>query len=93
MGWCEGVHSATGDPIGLLPHTFSLIDPPQFGVLPAGIKSPIEDERCIGFVCISRATKKVYLSGCAEYRGHKMWPSRFVDETELNKVEEENYDT
>jgi DNA helicase-2/ATP-dependent DNA helicase PcrA len=83
MGWCEGIHSITGDPVGLLPHTFSLIDPPQFGVLPAGTKSPIEDGRCIGFVCISRAMERVCLSGCAEYRGNKMWPSRFIDEMGL----------
>jgi len=83
MGWCEGKHSVTGEPVGLLPHTFSLTDPPQFGVLPAGSKSPVEDERCIAFVCVSRAMEQVYLSGCAEYRSNKMWPSRVIKEMEI----------
>jgi len=81
MGWCEG-EDKTGSPAGLLPHTFSLIDPPQFGVLPAGVKSPIQDERCVAFVCISRAMDRVYLSGCRMYRDNKMWPSRFINEME-----------
>jgi DNA helicase-2/ATP-dependent DNA helicase PcrA len=94
MGWCEGIHSITGEPVGLLPHTFSLVDPLQFGVLPAGVKSPIEDERCIGFVCVSRAMEMVYLSGCAEYRGNKMWVSRFINEMGLEEIrKEKNYDT
>jgi DNA helicase-2/ATP-dependent DNA helicase PcrA len=74
MGWCEGEEK------GLLPHTFSLVDPPQFGVLPTSGKSPIEDERRLGLVCISRAEKKVYLSGVRQYRDYPMAPSRFVSE-------------
>jgi DNA helicase-2/ATP-dependent DNA helicase PcrA len=80
LGWCEGINEETGQDVGLLPHTFSLVSPPNFGVLPSGDKSPIEDERCIAFVCISRAAKCVYLSGIKSYRNYTMWPSRFIKE-------------
>jgi DNA helicase-2/ATP-dependent DNA helicase PcrA len=80
LGWCEGVNTKTGESVGLLPHTFSLIPPPNFGVLPGGDKSPIADERCIAFVCISRAAEKVFLSGIENYRNYTMWPSRFIKE-------------
>lgn len=86
-GWCEGIDTQTEEPRGLLPHTFSLIDPPQFGVLPSGNgASPIADERCIGFVCCSRAKDLVFLSGCRKYRKWIMQPSRFI--VEMGLVEE-----
>jgi DNA helicase-2/ATP-dependent DNA helicase PcrA len=83
LGWCEGVNSETGQDVGLLPHTFSLSPPPDFGVLPAGGMSPVEDERCIGFVCISRAIERCYLSGIKNYRSWNLGPSRFIYEMEL----------
>lgn len=83
LGWCEGVNTETGQDVGLLPHTFSLSPPPNFGVLPAGEMSPIEDERCIGFVCISRGIERVYLSGIETYRTWNLGPSRFIHEMEL----------
>jgi DNA helicase II / ATP-dependent DNA helicase PcrA len=87
-GWCEG-YTTTKDGReelrGLLPHTFSLVDPPQFGVLPSGAKSPIEDERCVAFVCISRAKDRVFLSGCERYREWKLGPSRFIQEVGIER--------
>lgn len=83
LGWCEGENTKTGMPVGLLPHTFSLTPPPDFGVLPGGPMSPIEDERCIAFVCVSRAIERCYLSGIENYRTYNMGPSRFVEEMGL----------
>jgi DNA helicase-2/ATP-dependent DNA helicase PcrA len=83
LGWCEGINNETGQDVGLLPHTFSLSPPPDFGVLPAGEMSPMEDERCIGFVCISRAIERCYLSGIKSYRSWNLGPSRFIYEMEL----------
>jgi len=82
-GWCEGISTKSDEPRGLLPHTYSLVNPPQFGVLPTGGMSPVSDERSIGFVCISRAKDKCFLTGCAQYRDWKMEPSRFVYEAGL----------
>ena len=70
-------------PAGLLPHTFSLIDPPQMGVLPSGSRSPIEDERCIFHVLISRAKDLVFLSAPSVYQTMILQPSRFVREIGL----------
>lgn len=67
-------------PAGLLPHTFSLIPPPQFGIYPAGHQNPIEDERCIFFVLISRAKEEVHLSYPTRYRDAQLGPSRFISE-------------
>jgi DNA helicase-2/ATP-dependent DNA helicase PcrA len=83
IGWCEGTCTKSGRDVGLLPHTFSLSPPPDFGVLPAGGMSPMEDERCIGFVLVSRAIERVYLSGIKSYRTYSMAPSRFIYEMEL----------
>jgi DNA helicase-2/ATP-dependent DNA helicase PcrA len=85
LGWCEGENITTGEPVGLLPHTFSLVPPPDFGVLPGGDKSPIQDERCIGYVCVTRAEQHVFLSGIENYRTWKMYPSRFISEMGINK--------
>jgi DNA helicase-2/ATP-dependent DNA helicase PcrA len=79
IGWCEGV-DRLGFPVGLLPHTFSLRPPPQTGVLPVGGKGRIEDERCVAFVCISRAMEKVRLSGFESHMQRVYEPSRFVEE-------------
>jgi DNA helicase-2/ATP-dependent DNA helicase PcrA len=84
LGWCEGENTKTGESVGLLPHTFSLTPPPDFGVLPSGDMSPIEDERCVAHVCITRAESKVFLSGIKSYRTWVMWPSRFIDELEID---------
>lgn len=83
IGWCEGTCTKTGRDVGLLPHTFSLSPPPNFGVLPSGGISPMEDERCIGFVLVSRGIERVYLSGIESYRTWSMGPSRFIYEMEL----------
>jgi DNA helicase-2/ATP-dependent DNA helicase PcrA len=73
-----------GDKVGgLLPHTFSLTEPPQNGVLPTGGKGRVEDERCIAFVLVSRAKEEVHLSSVRMYRRYGMGPSRFIEEMEL----------
>lgn len=89
LGWSEGVDLNTDEPRGLLPHSFSLAPPPSFGVLPSGGMSPVEDERCIGFVLVTRAKERCYLSGIETYRTWQMWPSRFIKEMELIKDETE----
>ena len=78
VGFCEGEDVKTGDPRGLLPHTFSMTPPPQFGILPTGGMGRIEDETCVAFVLISRAKEICRLFGTASYRTAKMEPSRFV---------------
>lgn len=88
IGCGEGIRKVGGKnkvelPAGLLPHTFSLIDPPQMGVLPSGGRSPIEDERCIFHVLISRAKDMVFLSAPATYQTMILRPSRFVREIGL----------
>lgn len=91
IGWGEGtktLKSGEEVPAGLLPHTFSLAEPPQFGVLPTGGKGRIEDERCIAFVLVTRAKSEVHLSYPREYRDAKFGPSRFAYEMGLVKQEE-----
>jgi len=83
VGWCEGIDATSGQPRGLLPHTFSMVPPPQNGILPTGGMGRIEDERCCGFVLCSRAQEEVHLSGCAMYRKARMQPSRFIEEMGL----------
>ena len=79
MGITEGADKH-GNPNGLLPHTFSMVQPPQFGVLPSGGMGRIEDERCIMFVLCSRAKDEVHLSG-AQMRSNSIHgPSRFLME-------------
>lgn len=72
-------HKVTA-PYGLLPHTFSLTEPPRLGVLNFGGQGKIEDERCIFFVLLTRAKDECHLSGIRVYRRAMMWPSRFVYE-------------
>ncbi len=92
MGWAEGLkvnQAGIELPVGLLPHTFSLTEPPNFGVLPVNYtRSPIYDERSIGFVAVTRAMEECYISGCKYYRDWVMSPSRFVEEMGL-RVEDE----
>lgn len=85
VGMSEGVQNAGGveTPCGLLPHTFSLVPPPQNGVLPSGGMGRVEDERCVFYVLISRAKEEVHLSGIKRYRKMVMHPSRFVAEIGL----------
>jgi len=83
IGICEGykmTKSGQEQPVGLLPHTFSLVPPPQFGIYPAGAQNPIADERCIFFVLISRAEEQVHLSYPLRYRDAMMFESRFIGE-------------
>ena len=75
-----GVGCSEGMNVGLLPHTYSMVEPPQFGVLPGSGKGSIEDERCIMYVAISRARDEVHLSGVKKYRTQVMGRSRFIDE-------------
>lgn len=75
-----GVGLAENGMQGLLPHTFSMTDPPQFGILPTSGRGQIEDERCIAFVLASRARREVHLSGCQRYRNDSYVPSRFTAE-------------
>ena len=82
-GLCEGISTKSDEPRGLLPHTYSLTNPPRFGVLPTGGMSPVSDERSIFYVALSRGKDKVFVSGCAQYRDWKMQPSRFIYEAGL----------
>jgi superfamily I DNA/RNA helicase len=77
MGVCEG-EDINGNPVGLLPHTFSLRPPPNFGVLPGSGQSPIEDEICVFFVGMSRAKDKCYVTGTRRYRDWELRESRFI---------------
>jgi DNA helicase-2/ATP-dependent DNA helicase PcrA len=70
-------------PGGLLPHTFSLIEPPDDGILPGPGKGRVEDERDIAYVLISRAMDECYLTGPGRYRGRLCEPSRFIHELGL----------
>jgi DNA helicase-2/ATP-dependent DNA helicase PcrA len=80
LGCSEGLDGEHG----LLPHTFSLVEPRKQGVLPTGGKGRIEDERCIMFVAVSRAQNQCFLSGVREYREAPMGMSRFVQEMGLS---------
>jgi DNA helicase II / ATP-dependent DNA helicase PcrA len=53
------------------------------GVLP-NKQGDIEEERRIGFVAMSRAMQKLYLSYPRNYQGRSINPSRFLDEINLN---------
>ncbi len=83
IGWCEGQKinkSGVPQPVGLLPHTYSLIEPPQNGPLSIKGKNRLEDERCIGYVLVTRAKKEVHLSGFQNHLGATMERSRFIYE-------------
>jgi len=90
VGLSEGTNLLSGRPAGLLPHTFSLADPPQLGILPTGGRGRLEDERCVAFVLISRARSEVHLSGVRTYRTAQMETSRFVDEMGLSERYDES---
>lgn len=83
IGVCEGLGADGVTPAGLLPHTFSMTDPPQNGILPTSGRGRIADERCILFVGVSRARNVCYLSGVESYRKSQMGPSRFISEMGL----------
>lgn len=93
IGFSEGyMRRKEGEevPVGLLPHTFSLSAPPQFGVLPTGGGGSVADERCIAFVLVSRAMERCYLSSIQTYRkGWVLSPSRFIRELGLIEGEKE----
>jgi len=82
IGVGEGTRpSPMGDEsAGLLPHTFSLIPPPSYGILPGSSQGRVEDERCVAFVLVSRAMEKVYLYAPVHYQDKIFTPSRFVQE-------------
>jgi len=83
IGWCENASESTG----LLPHTFSMGVKPPGGILDFGNSGNIEDERCIGYVCVTRAKDRAYLSGFRNFREKVMLPSRFAYEMDLVKDE------
>ena len=83
LGLGEGERALkNGDivPAGLLPHSFSLAPPPQFGVLPSGGQGRIEDERALCYVLVTRARHLVHLSYPQTYRNCEFGPSRFLAE-------------
>jgi len=82
-GFVENAKTGAQTLSGLLPHTFSLIPPPQNGILPTGGMGRIEDERDIVFVLVSRAKTECHLSGVQAYRKAKLHASRFVSEMGL----------
>lgn len=65
----------------LLPHTFTFTSPPNAGQLPTGGNNPLEDERCLYYVLLTRAKEKAYVFSPLEYRGKSQKQSRFVNET------------
>jgi DNA helicase-2/ATP-dependent DNA helicase PcrA len=73
-------------PGGLLPHTFSLIAPPDDGVLPGPGRGKVSDERDIAYVLVSRAKEECFLTGPGKYRGRWCEPSRFVREMGLADI-------
>ncbi|HEC65152.1 MAG TPA: ATP-dependent helicase [bacterium] len=79
IGWSEGFDKED-QPIGILPHTYSLRQPPQFGVLPTNGMGRIEDERCLAYVLVSRAKELVFLSSIRQYKNSQMYPSQFIEE-------------
>lgn len=82
-GWSEGYKKLkNGQEVlsGLLPHTFSLVDPPSTGILNMNFRNSVEDERCIAFVLASRAQERLHLSSVQEYNGCTYRPSRFIEE-------------
>ena len=86
LGWSEGSVMKDGVPVGsagLLPHTFSMVPPPQTGVLDFGGQGRVEDERCMAYVLVTRAKEKVYLSSVKYWRNCEFEPSRFVEELGL----------
>ena len=91
IGLCEGTSYKNNEeqPYGLLPHTFSMREPPNRGLLPSGGQARMEDERCIAFVLISRAAKQVFLSGFRMGPDSVLQPSRFVEEMNIHIDEEE----
>ena len=72
--------------VGLLPHTFTMTDPPQNGILPTGGKGRVADDRCVAFVLVSRAQDTCHLSGVETYRKNQMGPSRFILEMGLDEL-------
>jgi DNA helicase II / ATP-dependent DNA helicase PcrA len=81
LGCSEWDENVPKNPISsLLPHTFTLIDPPQDGILPSGKKGLIEDERDIFYVGMTRAQTKVFISSVMTYRKSYLVPSRFIFE-------------
>jgi len=90
IGISEGL--SVSEPKGLLPHTFSLTEPPQDGILPTGGRGRVEDERCVCFVLASRAKEECHLSGVQVYRNAVMRASRFVGEMGLLSVVKEHSD-
>ena len=91
IGLCEGTsyRNETEQPYGLLPHTFSMRDPPNNGVLPGSSPARMEDERCIAFVLVSRAAERVFLSGFSGTADSRLHPSRFVEEMGFKFEEKE----
>ena len=71
IGWSEG----------LLPHS-NTIWPAQVvtNALKIDSVSDIKDERCIAYVCFTRAKHKVYLSYVKNWQGKFLMPSRFLFE-------------
>jgi len=94
IGISEGViinqKTQKESPVGLLPHTFSLIAPPQMGVLPSGGKGRVTDERCLFFILVSRAKEECHLSSVRKYRKADMFPSRFISEIGLSNKKQQD---
>jgi superfamily I DNA/RNA helicase len=70
LGWCEAGSDKYAS--GLLPHTHSL------QAARSGDLHAIEDERCLGFVLVSRAKAECHLSAPERYYDTAMALSRFV---------------
>ncbi len=78
LGWCEAALSGRGEPVGYLPHTYSLRSEDA---------QALEDERCLAYVLVTRAEEECHLSGVCEHplTGAEMRPSRFIAEMGLDE--------
>jgi DNA helicase-2/ATP-dependent DNA helicase PcrA len=76
LGWCEDALTGRGEPVGYLPHTYSLRSEDT---------QALEDERCLAYVLVTRVKEACHLSGVCEHplTGAEMRPSRFIAEMGL----------
>ena len=60
---------------------------PHYNSLRTGKDSDIQEERRLFYVAMTRAKKKLYITGCTTRNGETVKPSRFVDEIPKEYIE------
>ena len=60
---------------------------PHYNSLRTGKDSDIQEERRLFYVAMTRAKKKLYITGCTTRNGETVKPSRFVDEIPKQYIE------